>query len=155
MSGVRRRVVLDTNQIVGAGSRWLRESFPTPDPDPDPNPHRRLVICIVEKHTGLYCDPIIQEYIETLLERRHPPARVRNLIAYLMGSFESVAITSAAAPVAPVDPDDEIFLICAIDGAADYVVSEDRDLLRLKNSYQRPVIGRCSELVDILDTERD
>ena len=59
MSGVRRRVVLDTNQIVGAGSRWLRESFPTPDPvpdpdpDPNPNPHRRLVICIVEKHTGL------------------------------------------------------------------------------------------------------
>ena len=47
MSGVRRRVVLDTNQIVGAGSRWLRESFPTPDPDPATNPHRRLVICIL------------------------------------------------------------------------------------------------------------
>ena len=146
MSATIRRVVLDTNQIVGAGSRWLRDSIPKPDP----NPHRRLLLCVAEKHTGLYCDPIIQEYIETLLDRRHPPARVRDLIAYLMGSFESVDITSSAAPVPPVDPDDEIFLICAIDGAAGYLVSEDHDLLSLKNSYHHPVIGRCSELINAL-----
>ena len=42
-------------------------------------------------------------------------------------------------PVPPSDPDDEVFLICAIDGHADYLVSEDRDLLSLKDSYQRPV----------------
>ena len=146
MSPAVRRVVLDTNQIVGAGSRWLHISTPTPDP----NPHRRLLLCVAQRHTGLYCDPIIREYIETLLDRGHPAARVRDLIAYLVGSFESVDITSAAAPVPPSDPDDEIFLICAIDGNADYLVSEDHDLLSLKISYSRPAIGRCSELIDVL-----
>ena len=148
MTATNRRVVLDTNQIVGAGSRWLRQSFPTPDP----NPHRRLLLCVASRHVGLYCGPIIREYIEKLLERGHPPARVRDLIAYLMGSFESVDIISFAAPVRPSDPDDEIFLICAIDGAADYLVSEDHHLLCLKDSYRRPIIGRCLDLVSVLET---
>ena len=56
MSAAMRRVVLDTNQIVGAGSRWLRNSIPTLDP----NPHRRLLLCVAERHTGLYCGPIIR-----------------------------------------------------------------------------------------------
>ena len=140
------RVVLDTNQIVGAGSRWLS----APVPSPDPNPHQRLLVCVAAKHIGLYCTPIIREYIEKLLERGHPEARVRDLIAYLIGSFEAVTVVSTAAPVPPSDPDDEIFLICAIDGAADYLVSEDRHLLNLRNSYRRPGIGRCSDSVATL-----
>ena len=146
MSAAIRRVVLDTNQIVGAGSRWLQGSIPTPDP----NPHRRLLLCVAQRHTGLYCDPIIREYIEKLLDHRHPPARVRALVAYLIGSFESVTIVSSTAPVPPADPDDEIFLICAIDGDADYLVSEDHHLLSLKSRYQRPEIGRCSEIINAL-----
>ena len=57
MSAAIRRVVLDTNQIVGTGSRWLTASIPAPDP----NPHRRLLLCVAQSHTGLYCDPIIRE----------------------------------------------------------------------------------------------
>ena len=123
-------------------------SFPIPSPDP--NAHRRLLVCVAANHTGLYCTPILREYIEKLLERGHPEARVRDLIAYLIGSFEAVTVVSTVAPVRPVDPDDEIFLLCAIDGAADDLVSEDRHLLNLRNSYQRPEIGRCSDVVDIL-----
>lgn len=146
MRHTRRRVVLDTSQIVGAGSRWLD----APAPSPDPNPHRRLLMCVATRHIGLYCTPIIREYIEKLLERGHSERRVVDFIAYLIGSFESVTVVSSAAPVPPSDPDDEIFLTCAIDGAADYLVSEDRHLLNLRNSYRRPVIGRCSDVVDRL-----
>ena len=110
-----------------------------------------MLVCVAARHTGLYCTPIIREYIEKLLERGHPAARVRELIAYLIGSFESVTVVSSAAPVPPSDRDDEIFLICAIDGAADYLVSEDRHLLDLQDSYQRPVIRKCSEVVGILN----
>ena len=63
MTATNRRVVLDTNQIVGAGSRWLRQAIPTPDP----NPHRRLLLCVAFRHIGLYCGPIILEYIENFL----------------------------------------------------------------------------------------
>ena len=85
-----------------------------------------------------------------LLERRHPPDRARKLITYIMGSFVRIEIVSESAPIPPTDPDDEIFLICALDGDADFLVSEDRDLLDLKASYPRPVIGRCAEIVNAL-----
>ena len=146
MNDTTRRVVLDTNQIVGAGSRWLS----TPIPSPDPNAHRRLLVCVATSHIGLYCAPILREYIAKLLERGHPEVRVRELIAYLIGSFESVTIVSTAAPVPPSDTDDEIFLMCAIDGDADHLVSEDRHLLNLRNNYRRPEIGKCTDVVDIL-----
>ena len=138
------RIVLDSNQIVGAGSRWLNES------DANANDHRRLLVSVAQEHSGLYCDGIIDEYLEKLLERRHPPGRARKLITYIMGSFTRIAITSESVSVPPLDPDDEIFLICALDGDADWLVSEDKDLLDLKASYPRPVIGRCAEIIDSL-----
>jgi len=67
-----------------------------------------------------------------------------------MGSFTRVAIVSESAPVPPVDPDDEIFPICALDGDADWLVSGDTDLLDLKASYPRPQIGRCGEIMNAL-----
>ena len=138
------RIVLDTNQIVGAGSRWLDESVA------NANEHRRLLVYVAEEHSGLYCDGIIDEYLEKLLERRHPTDRARKLITYIMGSFTRIEIVSESAPVPPIDPDDEIFLICALDGDADWLVSEDTDLLDLDASYSRPQIGRCREIMNAL-----
>ena len=140
------RIVLDTNQIVGAGSCWLDGIVA----NANVNDHRRLLVCVAEKHSGLYCDGIIDEYLEKLLGRRHPPERARKLITYIMGSFTRIEIVSESAPVPPVDPDDEIFLICALDGEADWLVSEDTDLLGLKASYSRPVIGTCTEIMNAL-----
>ena len=138
------RIVLDTNQIVGAGSRWLDERAA------NANDHRRLLVCVAVEHSGLYCDEIIDEYLDKLLERRHPPERARKLITYIMGSFTRIAITSESVPVPPLDSDDEIFLICALDGDADWLVSEDKDLLELKASYSRPQIGSCGEVMNAL-----
>jgi predicted nucleic acid-binding protein len=61
-----------------------------------------------------------------------------------------VSITTVSAPVSPSDPDDEIFLICAIDGNADYLVSDDHSLTNLKASYSKPVIGMSRDLVQVL-----
>lgn len=144
MSSANQRVVLDTNQIVGAGSRWLEE------PVANANRHRRLLVGVAEQHTGLYCTEIIQEYTEKLLDRRHPEQRAQKLITYIIGAFAEVQIVSSVAPVRPSDPDDEVFLICSLDGNADYLVSEDKGLLGVKESYQRPVIGKCAELMGVL-----
>ena len=38
-----------------------------------------------------------------------------------------------------------------IDGDADCLVSEDKDLLSLKPRYARPAITRCEEALPILD----
>jgi len=139
-------VVLDTNQIVAAGTRWIDHGRPSPDP----NICRRIVVCVAESHTGLYSGKIIAEYLEKLVDRNHPPTRTAKLITYLMGAFTPISITSTVAPVRPSDLDDEVFLLCAIDGYAHYLVSEDNALLDLKASYTPLVIGRSVDLAAAL-----
>ena len=144
------RLVLDTNQIVGAGSRWLAPGTRRAAS----NRHLRLLRLTAAEHTGLYCDEIIDEYLAKLLQRGHPPDRARRLIAYIRGAFEAVRLVSTQAPFRPRDPDDEVFLLCAIDGDADYLVSEDRDLLELADRYARPVIDRCDAVLGDLESRR-
>lgn len=142
------RVVLDTNEVVAAGTGWLDHGVPAPDK----NTHRRVLIRVAESHTGLYCGKIVGEYLEKLVDLGHPKERTLKLITYLMGAFSLVQIVSKSAPVPPADPDDEIVLLCAIDGNADYLVSEDKHLTAIKGSYIKPVIGRSDELAGALGT---
>jgi predicted nucleic acid-binding protein len=132
------RYVLDTNQIVAAGTAWLDQ----PPPTPDPVHARRLLIHIAHNETGLYCGKVIGEYLEKLVDRGHPQDRAVRLVALLMGAFERVEIVTHDAPHPPADPDDEIFLLCAMDGQAEYLVSEDHSLLDLRDHYAQFII--CS-----------
>jgi predicted nucleic acid-binding protein len=137
---------LDTNQIVGAGTGWQDHGVPSPDK----NACRRILIRVAESHTGLYSGKIVGEYLEKLVDLGHPRERALKLIEYIMGSFSRVEITTGSAPVKPSDPDDEVFLLCAIDGNADYLVSEDHSLTSLRVSYAKPVIGKSEELAEAL-----
>jgi putative PIN family toxin of toxin-antitoxin system len=49
-----------------------------------------------------------------------------------------------------MDPDDDKFLTCAVSAGADYLVSGDRNLLRLKRVRDTDII-KPSELIKILD----
>ena len=49
------------------------------------------------------------------------------------------------------DPKDAIFIACAVEGEADYIVSWDKDLLDL-GEYQGIKIVRAEAFVTILDT---
>jgi predicted nucleic acid-binding protein len=80
----------------------------------------------------------------------HPRERALKLMIYIMGAFSRVTITTVSVPVPPSDPDDEVFLLCAIDGNADYLISEDHALTNLKSSYTKPVIGQSEELAETL-----
>lgn len=140
------RVVLDTNQVVGAGTGWLDHGVPSQDK----NTCRRILIRDAESHTGLYCGKVVGEYLEKLVDLGHPRERTLKLMTYIIGSFMPVIITTVSAPVRPSDPDDEVFLLCAIDGNADYLVSEDHSLTNLKTSYSKPVIGKSGELAHAL-----
>ena len=146
MQNQNYRVVLDTNEVVGAGTGWLDHGVPVPDG----NTHRRVLIRVAESHTGLYSGKIVGEYLEKLVDLGHPRERALKMITYLMGAFSPVQIVSKSAPVPPADPDDEVVLLCAIDGNADYLVSEDKHLTDVKGSYTKPVIGRSGELAGAL-----
>lgn len=146
MQNQNYRVVLDTNEVVGAGTGWLDHGVPVPTG----NSHRRVLIRVAEAHTGLYSGKIVGEYLEKLVDLGHPKERALKMITYLMGAFTQVNIVSTAAPIPPADPDDEVVLLCAIDGNADYLVSEDKHLTDIKESYTKPVIGRSGELAGAL-----
>ena len=145
MSAARERVVLDTNQIVGAGTRWLVGDVPAANQ----NDHRRLLAHVATKHRGLYCTGMLKEYVEKLLTYRHPHDRIRRFVALVEGAFEEVALTTKSAPFPPTDPDDEVFVLCAMDGGAGYLVSEDQALLALDSHYAF-AIGRCAEMMEEL-----
>ena len=147
MSRTAKRVVLDTNQIVGAGTRWLVGDVP----NANWNHHRRMLAHVAAEHVGLYCSEIIDEYVEKLTTKRHPPDRIEKLVALLAGAFDEVGLTTTAPPVVPPDSDDTVFILCSLDGKADYLVSEDKDLLGLNAAYPSFAIGRCVELMDALD----
>jgi predicted nucleic acid-binding protein len=92
----------------------------------------------------------VGEYLEKLVDLGHPRDRTLKFMTYIMGSFIPVTITTLSAPVPPSDPDDEVFLLCAIDGNADFLVSEDHSLTSLRKSYSKPVIGKSEELAQPL-----
>ena len=140
------RVVLDTNQILAAGTRWLLCG----GPDIAGSPTRRVLVRVVTDHTGLYSGKIIGEYTEKLVDRHHSDDRVLRLITLIMGAFERVQVVTKKAPTPPTDPDDEIFLLCALDGNADYLVTEDHSLLNLRNTYDPPKIGTSSDVLGVL-----
>jgi predicted nucleic acid-binding protein len=135
------RVVLDTNTIIGAGSRWLASDPPQPA-----SPLQRLVHCVASRHVGLYCEEILAEYVELMERRNHPHDRIALYVAYIMELFTRVGVTSTSCHTAPSDPDDLIFVLCALDGDADLLISDDRHLLRIRAAYlPRPDILRAAE----------
>lgn len=134
------KIVLDTNQIVAAGSRWVDPIF-----DASKKPATELLRSVAREHTGLYSAKIMAEYVEKLLHYKHPPERVFKMCGLLAGVFQQIEITSTTCSPLPVDPDDVIFLLCALDGKADLLVSEDGDLLDLKDSYSEFRIINKSE----------
>jgi len=130
------RYVLDTNQIIAAGTGWLKYGAPVPDNVCS----RRLLIHVARNETGLHCPAIMQEYVEKLVTLNHPAERIGEMVKYLLGAFEQVHVVTQNAPHPPSDPDDEIFLLCAMDGNADYLISDDAALLDVSAHYPSFVI---------------
>jgi predicted nucleic acid-binding protein len=81
-----------------------------------------------------------------MVRRNHPEDRIARYVAFIMELFTAVSVTSTGCHTAPDDPDDLVFVLCALDGNADLLVSDDRHLLKIRNAYlPRPDILRPDE----------
>ena len=110
-----------------------------------------------EQGTFVYLtSPQIIAELKDVLRRPRLRARMvadpEPLIAVVEADTEQ---TSGALVLAGIcrDPKDEIFLACAVEGQADYIISDDRDLLDL-DAYQSIAIIRPAAFVAILDALR-
>jgi len=119
------RTVLDTNVLLAA----QRSSHPS-----SPNVEilsrwrrREFVFC--------YSLDTLAEYTEKLLKHGIPEAEVEAFVHLLARHGEAVPIIFFHFRHFPVDPDDVMFLLCAINGNATHLVSYDDHLLALKHFY--------------------
>ena len=113
-----RKVVLDTNILVssifGGKPREVLNLFRD----------GRLILVVSEQ--------IVAEYLEVLARFGEVKAEIEDLLALLLEQ-ENVVFVSPAELVAVIaeDPDDDMFLACALAGEVDAIVSGDRHLLDL------------------------
>jgi predicted nucleic acid-binding protein len=133
--------VFDTNQVIGAGTRWLvNPEFA------QPNEKARLICHVAKNHRGVYSREIVGEYLVKLHQLGHTTERSAKLLAIITGSFECIKLRTKSCSHPPSDPDDEVFILCALDGPADYLVTEDRALLDVKDHYPAIHIGSIQSL---------
>lgn len=122
------RVVLDTNVFVSAFI------------------HRKKSYPIVEKWVAgsfqwLLSEEIRDEYIDVIARPQfeRTEQEVRQVAAFLdqMMRLEMIEEVKPSVRLKAVekDPDDDIFIECAVSGKADYIVSRDKHLLELER-YQ-------------------
>jgi len=131
---VRPRLVVDTNVFVSglisaAGS-----------------PARILSAIQHKKVIHLVSDPIVEEYVQVL---DYPQIRrfkkitdefVADIAAYLVYQTERVELVSNINLSS--DPDDDVFLETAVDGRADWLVTNDKaDLLSLLTVEGIPIVS--------------
>ena len=104
------------------------------------NPHSRcgrLLAEFVDDFELVVSPPIVREILEVLHRprlRAKFPQITHIDIGRLIVLFEhAVVVEPQDVPAICRDPDDDKFLACAVAARADYVVTEDKDLLVLEN----------------------
>lgn len=118
------RIVVDTNILVSA-TFWTGIPF-------------RIIECAEENLFELLLSKaIIDEFIE-VLNYKEIQEKVRGRHLEMTHTIEKlISIASIVEPREKIkavkdDPDDDKVIECAVEGKADYIVSRDKHLLRLK-----------------------
>src|SRR5260221_10097512 len=119
------RAVLDTNVLL-AGRLSTHPASPTME-ILDRWQRREFLV--------LYSLDTLTEYTEKLLACGIPPSEVEAFIRLLTLHGEIVPVVFFHFRHYPVDPEDVMFLLCAINGRATYLVSYDQHLLSLRSYY--------------------
>jgi putative PIN family toxin of toxin-antitoxin system len=132
------RLVLDTNTIV-SGSLWLG------------SPYLLLKAAQGNRFTPCTCREILLEILR-VLSRPKFTARMafsKSSARRIVTEHRRLAFIVSLPPTIPKvcrDPKDDIFFACAIQAAADAIVSGDNDLLSLKQYRHIPILTPAQAL---------
>lgn len=140
MTLIMLRAVLDTNVVLAAD----RSSNPL-------SPNKEIVNRWANgDFIWLVTDDIAREYAEKLLDKGNAPAEVEAFITGLFLLAETVEIRFFHFRHYPVDSDDIVFLLCAINGAATHLVSYDQHLWDVGAFYDEYVTCRSTEFLEVI-----
>ena len=123
------RIVLDANVLI-SGVFWSGYPF------------RVLDLWANDKLTVLVSEAILREYADTLGELGTRQGAVHLADTWVKFVFNHSTLVDVETPVDVCrDPDDNKYLACAIDGAAETIVSGDKDLLDLGKFRDIPIVN--------------
>jgi len=131
------RAVLDTN-VVLAANRSINPLSPNRD---------ILHHWSKGEFVWLVTDDIAGEYAEKLLDKGNDPSEVEAFLTGLFLLADRVEIRFFHFRHYPVDSDDTVFLLCAINGAATHLVSYDIHLLDVGLFYDEFATCRPTEFL--------
>ena len=132
------KVVLDTNIFV-SGIHWIGAS------------DKILKAWILSKFDLVCSLPIIEEIIRVLLSFKIPMDS-DDILWWEDSIFEKsiLVIPTKQVDIVKDDPDDNKFIEAALEGKAEFIVSQDKHLLKLKQ-YKDTKIIHPKEFLDMLD----
>lgn len=134
------RAVLDTNVVLAAD----RTSNPL-------SPNKEIIGHWANgEFIWLVTDDIAGEYVEKLLEKGNNTDEVEAFVTGLFLLAERVQIRFFHFRHYPVDSDDTIFLLCAINGVATHLVSYDRHLLDMGSFYDEFMTCRPTVFLEMM-----
>ena len=125
------RIVIDTN-VVASGTYWAGDSS------------KIIELMDDGKIIGILSEDILKEYHHTLnradiLEKIDDIQFRRK--AVIGKIFEKMVIVKPKTKInKSIDPDDNKFIEAAIEGKADYIISQDHHLLDLKTYQEIPIL---------------
>ena len=130
------RVVVDTNVLVSA---LIRKGKPL-----------ELVKILLDKHTVILSSQMLAELVDVLSRDKFTITNAQiDLFISLLLRKSTVISVSGNLEVILEDPDDNIVLLTALKGKADYIVSGDKHLLTLRK-YEGTEIVTISQMLEIL-----
>jgi len=130
------RVVVDTNVLVSA---LIKKVKPL-----------ELVQTLLEKHTVILSSQMLAELADVLSRDKFTVTKDQiDLFISLLLSKSTIESVSGNLNVILKDPDDNIVLLTAVIGRADYIVSGDKHLLTL-GKFESLEIVTISQMLEIL-----
>lgn len=102
----------------------------------------------------LYSDDTLLEYILKLKELGIPDDRIQTLIELVLLLGVHVPIQTYHLSIYPPDEKDICFLLCAVNGNADYLISYDRDFLDIADAIERLTGVQVCAMLDFLKVLR-
>jgi putative PIN family toxin of toxin-antitoxin system len=136
------RAVLDTNVVLAAEGSSNANS-----------PNREIIRrWLAAEFLLLVTDDVLAEYADKLSHIGKSPQEVFGFLSRVLLLAEAVEIRFFHLRHYPADPDDVLFLLCAINGEATHLVSYDPHLLELRPFYDD--FGICPPL-EFLATVRE
>jgi predicted nucleic acid-binding protein len=144
----RQRLVIDTMAVI-RGARAFRQKPPAPD-----TPELLLILSWMEDESAfdwLFSETILEEYREVLRRLKVPRNAVGRFINVLRegGVLVEVKEHGEYSP----DPKDDPFYHCAIEGDADYIITDNTHDFPPVKGRRRPAIVSPTEAIRVLSLQ--